>query len=118
MRNQKQLMKKETQERIQRTIEMDKKINEWQESVRNASLAAEMVHSRYFDSLLLVASFVEASSVKCVFPNEQERKMKKEADSILSEVRKKRADATRLLELVKAIVTLRSLRKQSTEFKG
>lgn len=79
----------ESQLNEQRIKTLHENIDAWQASIRQAHLAAEM-----------------------------ERKMKKEADSILSEVRKKRAEANKMLELVKSIVKLRTLKKHSAETKS
>jgi len=44
--------------------------------------------------------------------------MKKAADAVLSEVRKKQADAKRMLDILKSLEKLRKLRKEAAARKG
>ncbi|KAF5906166.1 programmed cell death protein 7, partial [Clarias magur] len=48
----------------------------------------------------------------------RERELKMAADSVLSEVRKKQADAKRMLDILKALEKLRKLRKEAASRKG
>lgn len=48
----------------------------------------------------------------------QEREMKLAADAVLSEVRRKQADAKRMLDILKALEKLRKLRKEAASRKG
>lgn len=48
----------------------------------------------------------------------QERELKLAADAVLSEVRRKQADAKRMLDILKALEKLRKLRKEAASRKG
>lgn len=48
----------------------------------------------------------------------QEQELKLAADAVLSEVRKKQADAKRMLDILKALEKLRKLRKDAASRKG
>ncbi|XP_041030621.1 programmed cell death protein 7 [Carcharodon carcharias] len=59
--------------------------------------------------------------MKCVREVEEkkrERELKAAADSVLSEVRKKQADAKRLVDILRALEKLRKLRKEAAARKG
>ncbi len=53
---------------------------------------------------------------KCLVVQEKELKMA--ADAVLSEVRKKQADAKRMLDILKSLEKLRKLRKEAAARKG
>uniref|UniRef100_H3BBY2 Programmed cell death 7 n=1 Tax=Latimeria chalumnae TaxID=7897 RepID=H3BBY2_LATCH len=58
---------------------------------------------------------------KCVLEVEEknrERELKAAADSVLSEVRKKQADAKRMVDILRALEKLRKLRKEAAARKG
>lgn len=48
----------------------------------------------------------------------QEKELKQAADAVLSEVRKKQADAKRMLDILKSLEKLRKLRKEAAARKG
>lgn len=48
----------------------------------------------------------------------QERELKQAADAVLSEVRRKQADAKRMLDILKALEKLRKLRKEAASRRG
>ncbi len=48
----------------------------------------------------------------------QEKELKMAADAVLSEVRKKQADAKRMLDILKSLEKLRKLRKEAAARKG
>lgn len=48
----------------------------------------------------------------------QEEELKKAADSVLSEVRKKQSDAKKMVDILKALEKLRKLRKEAASRKG
>lgn len=48
----------------------------------------------------------------------QEKELKRAADSVLSEVRKKQGDAKKMLDILKALEKLRKLRKEAASRKG
>jgi len=89
MKRRKLMLNVEKLEKEQQTKQLHEKIDAWQEAIRQSHLAVKM-----------------------------EKKLKKEADGILSEVRRKCTEANRMLELVKSIAKLRALKKQAAANKG
>ncbi|XP_051896505.1 programmed cell death protein 7 [Pristis pectinata] len=64
---------------------------------------------------------IDTWRMKCVREVEEkkrERELKAAADSVLSEVRKKQADAKRLVDVLRALEKLRKLRKEAAARKG
>ena len=54
----------------------------------------------------------------CVLAAFQEKALQKEVDGTLSEVRKKKHDANKAMELLRSLRKLRNLRKESAEKRG
>ncbi|XP_067874125.1 programmed cell death protein 7 [Heterodontus francisci] len=85
----KQEWRLEKQEEAERAAEKEAKIDEWR-----------------------------MKRVREVEDKKRERELKAAADSVLSEVRKKQADAKRLVDILRAIEKLRKLRKEAAARKG
>ncbi|KAG1959533.1 programmed cell death protein 7 [Pimephales promelas] len=60
----------------------------------------------------------QAKRIQEVEEKNREKEMKKAADAVLSEVRKKQADAKRMLDILKSLEKLRKLRKEAAARKG